>query len=55
MVACAAGFIAARFDGADYAAALAYGNATGALATTAEGAWEAPGRDDVQALLEAEE
>ncbi|MDZ7700688.1 MAG: PfkB family carbohydrate kinase [Halobacteriales archaeon] len=47
----AAGFIAARLDGADHTRALAYGNACGALATAGEGAWVAPGRDEVEAVV----
>ena len=48
----AAGFIAARLDGADLARALAYANACGALVTASEDAWVAPGRTAVEALVE---
>jgi ribokinase len=48
----AAGFIAARLDGAEYARALAYGNACGALTTAGEGSWVAPDRTAVEALLD---
>jgi ribokinase len=50
----AAGFIAARLEGADHPRALAYANACGALATAAEGAWVAPGREEVEALLDGD-
>ena len=48
----AAGFIAARIDGADHPTALAYANACGALVAAAMGAWVAPGRDAVEALVD---
>ena len=49
----AAGFIAARLAGADHGTALAWGNACGALATAGVGAWAAPDRGAVEALLDA--
>ena len=50
----AAGFIAARLDGAGPADALAFANACGALATAGAGAWVAPDRAAVEALLGGE-
>ncbi len=50
----AAGFIAARLDGAAPPDALAYANACGALATADGGAWVAPDRDAVGELLARE-
>ncbi|MFB6361419.1 MAG: carbohydrate kinase family protein [Halobacteriales archaeon] len=48
----AAGFMAARLEGAGYRDALAYGNACGALTTAAQGGWVAPSRAEVHALLD---
>lgn len=48
----AAGFIAARLDGADHEHALAYANACGALATAAEDAWVAPDPKAIETLLD---
>jgi ribokinase len=51
----AAGFIAARLQGAGYRDALAYANACGALTTAANGGWVAPSRTEVHALIDRTE